>query len=178
MAIFDIPVARWVRPQCYDSLKKQDSNDALNVWLKQIALQHQDKGISSTFVAVPSSEQIIERYQNLGYEDVGPASILGFYALASAFVFLDDLPPELAIRYPCQVPVTRLSRLEIRSDMPGHGLGRLLLADVLNRAQSAAQSVGSAGTFVDAKDDMSPQFYHSFEFQLCGTSAAKLYLSM
>ena len=41
-------------------------------------------------------------------------------------------------------------RLAIRSDMQGQGLGRLLLADALNRAQSAAQSVGSAGIFVDA----------------------------
>lgn len=152
--------------------------DALNAWLRHIALQHQDKGISRTFVAVPSSDQIIERYQNLGYEDVGHASILGFYALASAFVFLDDLPPELAKRYPRQVPVTRLGRLAIRSDMQGQGLGRLLLADALNRAQSAAQSVGSAGIFVDAKDDMSSRFYQSFGFQLCGDQPLKLYLAM
>jgi ribosomal protein S18 acetylase RimI-like enzyme len=152
--------------------------DALNAWLKQIALQHQDKGISRTFVAVPSSEQIIERYQSLGYEDVGPANILGFYALASAFVFLDDLPSELAKRYPRQVPVTRLGRLAIRSDMQGQGLGRLLLADALNRAQTAAQSVGSAGIFVDAKDDMSSRFYQGFGFQICRDQPNKLYLSM
>ena len=152
--------------------------DVLNAWLKHIALQHQEKGISRTFVAVPSSDLITERYQNLGYEDVGPASILGFYALASALVFLDDLPPELAKRYPHQVPVTRLGRLAIRSDMQGQGLGRLLLADALNRAQSAAQSVGSAGIFVDAKDYRSSRFYQGFGFQVCGDQPLKLYLAM
>jgi hypothetical protein len=38
------------------------------------------------------------------------------------------------------------------------------LADALNRAQTAAQSVGSAGIFVDAKDDMSSRFYQDFGF--------------
>lgn len=107
---------------------------ALNAWLKQTALQHQNKGISRTFIAVPSDDHAVEQYQNLGYEDVGPTNIFGFYALASAFVFLNDLPPELAGRYPRQVPVTRLGRLAVRSDMQGQGLGRLLLADALKGA--------------------------------------------
>jgi len=68
---------------------------------------------------VPSDDQVVHQYQSLGYEDVDLSSILGFYALTSAFVFFDDLPPELAKRYPRQIPVTRLGRLAIRSDMQG-----------------------------------------------------------
>jgi GNAT superfamily N-acetyltransferase len=149
---------------------------ALNNWLRQTALQHQNKGISRTFVAVPFDVQVIQQYHALGYGDVGVVSILGFYALTSAFVFFDDLPPEFAKRYPRQIPVTRLGRLAIRSDMQSQGLGRLLLTDAVNRALSAAQAVGSAGIFVDAKDQKSSGFYQSFGFKPCSDQPLKLYL--
>jgi GNAT superfamily N-acetyltransferase len=152
--------------------------EALNNWLRQTALQHQTKGISRTFVAVPADNYVIEQFQSLGYHDVELTSILGFYALASAFVFIDDIPSELAKRYPRQIPVTRLGRLAIRSDMHGQGLGKLLLADAVNRAKSAAQAVGSAGLFVDAKDDTSSRFYQSFGFRVCDDQPLKLYLPM
>ncbi len=152
--------------------------EALNTWLKQTALQHQNKGISRTFVAIPSDEQMLKQYQCLGYNDVESQSILGFYSLASAFVLLNDLPTEFSNRYPRQIPVTRLGRLAIRSDMQGQGLGKLLLADALNRAQSAAQAVGSAGLFVDAKDDKSVQFYQRFGFIVCSDQPLKLFLPM
>jgi hypothetical protein len=34
--------------------------------------------------------------------------------------------------------------------MQNQGLGKLLLADAINRAKSAAEAVGRAGLFVDA----------------------------
>jgi predicted GNAT family N-acyltransferase len=151
---------------------------ALNSWLKQTALQHQKKGFSRTFVAIPADEHAIKQYQNLGYEDVGATSILGFYALASAFVFLDELPLEIAKHYPRQTPVTRLGRLAVRSDMQGQGLGRLLLADAINRVHFAAQAVGSAGIFVDAKDEKIAHFYQEFGFRLCANQPLKLYLPL
>lgn len=150
--------------------------DVLNVWLKQTALQHQSKGISRTFVAVPHDNRAVDAYRSEGYEGIGPASILGFYALASAFVLIEQLPPEWAKRSPHQIPVTRLGRLAARVDMHGQGLGRLLLADAVNRARSAAQAVGSAGIFVDAKDDVASRFYQSFGFRPCGDPPPKLYL--
>jgi hypothetical protein len=84
--------------------------------LKQTALQHQTKGISGTFVAVTADQDVIAEFQASGYE-ISPISILGLYALASAVVLMDDLPIELAKRYPRQLPVTRLGRLAIRADM-------------------------------------------------------------
>lgn len=147
----------------------------LNDWLNQTALQHQNKGISRTFIAVPANNEAIEQYQSLGY-NIAETTILGFYALASAFVLLDEIPAEFAKRYPRQIPVTRLGRLAIRSDMQGQGLGRLLLADALNRAQSAAQAVGSAGVFVDAKNDIAVNFYQSFGFKACTGEPLKLFL--
>ena len=149
---------------------------ALNAWLAQTAWQHQGKGISRTFVAVPADAQAAGAYQHLGYDHIGQASILGFYALSSAFVLLEDLPSELAKRYPNQIPVTRLGRLAILASMQGQGLGKLLLADAINRARSAAQAVGSAGIFVDAKDPTSAAFYRRFGFSACPNQPLKLYM--
>lgn len=150
--------------------------EALNFWLKQTALQHPAKGISRTFIAVPVDGSVVDQFQALGYGDIGLDTILDFYALASAFVFLHDLPPHLTKRYPRQVPVTRLGRLAVRSDLQGQGLGKLLLADAVNRATSVAREVGSAGLFVDAKDEVSARFYQSFGFSACHDHLLKLYL--
>lgn len=149
---------------------------ALNAWLAQTAWQHQGKGISRTFVAVPADAQAAGEYQHLGYGPIGQASILGFYALSSAFVLLEDLPSELAKRYPNQIPVTRLGRLAIMASMQGQGLGKLLLADAVSRARSAAQTVGSAGIFVDAKDMDGAGFYRRFGFRPCANKPLGLYL--
>lgn len=152
--------------------------EALSAWLKQTALQHQSKGISRTVVAVPQDETSVESYRQLGYEEIGTASILGYYALASALVLIDELPSKLAKRYPRQIPVTRLGRLAIRLEFQGQGLGRILLADAINRARSATQVVGSAGIFVDAKNDAAARFYQRYGFHLCLDQPLKLFLPM
>ena len=151
---------------------------ALNAWLKQTALQHQTKGISRTFVAVPGDDASLDAYRQAGFDDVGTGSILGFYALTSAFVLIEDLPPQLAKRYPRQIPVTRLGRLAVHADMQSQGLGRLLLADAVGRARNAANSVGSAAIFVDAKDESAARFYLNFGFKRNVDQPFKLYLPM
>lgn len=150
----------------------------LNDWLKQTALQHQGKGISRTFVAVPHDKSAVGTFRQAGYEGIEATSIIGFYALASAFVLIEELPQELAKRYPRQIPVTRLGRLATRVDMQRQGFGSLLLVDAINRARAAAQAVGSAGIFVDAKNDEAARFYQGFGFRPCGNQPLKLYLPM
>lgn len=151
---------------------------ALNAWLKQTALQHQDKGISRTFVAVPTDQNAVQACAQSGYQDVNEASIFGYYALASAFVTFEQLPEAVAKRYPRQIPVTRLGRLAVRTDMQAQGLGELLLLDAIARARNAAQQVGSAGLFVDAKDDKAARFYQKYGFQPSGDQSLTLYLAL
>ncbi len=140
---------------------------ALNQWLKQTALQHHTKGISRTFVAVPADGQTDARH-----------AVLAFYALSAAFVVNEELPSPIARRYPRQIPVSRLGRLAVGSAIQGMGLGRLLLVDAILRARAAAQSVGSAGIFVDAKDENIAAFYRKFGFTNCADSPLKLFLPM
>ena len=149
--------------------------EALNAWLRQTALQHQGKGVSRIFVAVPADVAVAQQWASSGHA-VEANCILGFYALASAFVLTADLPAGQARRYPRQIPVTRLGRLAARSDMQGQGLGRLMLADAVHRARMAAQSVGSAGLFVDAKNAAAARFYGHYGFVPAADQPLKLYL--
>lgn len=152
--------------------------EALDLWLRNTALQHQAKGISRTFVAVPASPEEGDLYRAAGYGDIGETGILGYYALASAFVLAEDLAPEFAKRYPRQIPMTRLGRLAVRTNLQGQGMGRLLLADAVTRSRNAALSVGSAGMFVDAKDGGAAKFYARYGFTACKEQPLKLYLPM
>jgi GNAT superfamily N-acetyltransferase len=151
--------------------------EALDVWLRQVASQHQDRGISRTFVAVPADAAAAQAWEPSGLR-VTTHSILGFYALTSAFVLTGDLPAKQAKRYPRQIPVTRLGRLAIRRDMQGQGLGQLLLVDAINRARAAAQVVGSTGLFVDAKNQTVARFYAQYGFIPAADQPLKLFLPL
>ncbi|XBS70074.1 GNAT family N-acetyltransferase [Acerihabitans sp. KWT182] len=152
--------------------------EPLNVWLKQTAMQHQNRGISRTVVTVPQDRDAVETYSTGGYPVSGITDILGFYALASALVLLDELPQRLAKRFPRQIPVTRLGRLAVRSDVQGQGLGKLLLIDAINKARNAALVVGSAGIMVDAKDDAAACFYQTYGFIPCGLQPRMLFMPL
>jgi GNAT superfamily N-acetyltransferase len=119
-----------------------------------------------------------KRNRAIDYDDIVETSILGYYALAAAFILTDELSLELGKRYPRQIPVTRLGRLAVRRDLQGQGLGRLLLADAVTRSRNAALSVGSAGIFVDAMNDAAAHFYRQYGFIPCRGQSLKLYLPM
>jgi GNAT superfamily N-acetyltransferase len=122
----------------------------LDVWLRQTAQQHQNKGISKTFVAVT---------------DDAPSRILGFYALTVCEVVAQDLPEDLATKLPRRVPGIRLGRLAVDRSMQGRRLGELLLVDAIKRAKLVLEHVGVHALFVDAKDDQAAAFYRKYGFR-------------
>ena len=88
----------------------------------------------------------------------------GYYTLASASVWLADLPESLVKklpRYP-SVPAVRMGRLAVDQAFKGEGLGAALLADALRRAVTA--EIAAYAFVVDAKDKKSARFYahHGF----------------
>ena len=78
----------------------------LNDWLRQVARQHQDKGLSKTFVAVREEE---------------PARICGYYALTLAELENRHLPDAWRKKLPRRIPGVRLGRLAV--DRQYHGRG-------------------------------------------------------
>lgn len=126
-------------------------NAALNSFLKTMARQASSKDLSRTFVLIDEKE---------------PATILGFFSLASCQVDILDVPMGKQKKYPPQhgLPAVRLARLAISVKVQGSGLGAALLAEVVHRTALVAESVGIIGLFVDAKDNTARRFYEKFGF--------------
>jgi GNAT superfamily N-acetyltransferase len=121
----------------------------LNDWLRQIARQHQQKGLSKTFVAVPDDE---------------PDRICGYYALTLAELENRHLPLAWRKKLPRRIPGVRLGRLAVARALQGKGLGELLLVDALTRARRIHVEAGGIGLFVDALDEQAAGFYRRFGF--------------
>jgi len=121
----------------------------LNNWLRQVARQHQDKGLSKTFVAT---------------QDAEPAFICGFYALTLAEIDHRFLPDAYQKKLPQRIPGVRLGRLAVDLRYQKKGLGELLLVDAVYRARRIHQDAGVVGLFVDAIDDDASGFYRHYGF--------------
>ena len=134
----------------------------LNDWLRQVARQHQDKGLSKTFVAVLEE---------------APTRICGYYALTLAELENRHLPEAWRKKLPRRIPGVRLGRLAVDRQHQGKGLGELLLVDALTRAQRIYTEAGGIGLFVDALDGQAAGYYLNFGFDASPDNPLLLFLS-
>lgn len=134
----------------------------LNDWLRQVARQHQDKGLSKTFVAI---------------RDEAPDLICGYYALTLAELENRHLPKAWQKKLPRRIPGVRLGRLAVDRQYQGKGLGELLLVDALVRAQRIYIEAGGIGLFVDAIDEHAAGYYQRFGFVASPDNPLLLFLS-
>lgn len=121
----------------------------LNDWLARVARQHQEKGLSRTYVAV---------------NQASPAIILGYYALTLADIDSAELPATARKKFPRRIPGIRLGRLAISLACQGKRLGELLLVDAMERARRVSVEAGGVGLFIDAIDEHAAGFYRRFGF--------------
>ena len=136
-------------------------SEPLDAWLRQVAQQHQIRGISKTYVAV---------------EVDAPERILGYYALTVCEVLSEELPSGLARRLPRRVPGVRLGRLAVDRSLQGQGIGELLLMNAIERCQLVLEHVGVHALFVDAKDDRAASFYAKYGFRPLPSDPLRLVL--
>ena len=135
-------------------------NDDLNRWFYQVARQHKDRGVSSTFVAV---------------SDNTSAEVLGFYAITVAELMNVDLPEQYRKRLPERVPVFRLGRLAVSVRHKGQRVGESLLFDAIDRITRISQEVGGAGIVVNAKPS-AIDFYKQYGFEQMADHPLNLFL--
>jgi ribosomal protein S18 acetylase RimI-like enzyme len=138
----------------------------LNDWLRQVARQHQDKGLSKTFAAVRADAREAE-----------PARICGYYALTLAELENRHLPEAWHKKLPRRIPGVRLGRLAVDRQYQGTGLGELLLVDALTRSQRIVTEAGGIGLFVDALDEQAAGYYRRFGFEASPDNPLLLFLS-
>ena len=136
--------------------------EALDDWLRQVARQHQDKGLSKTFVAIREDE---------------PPRICAYYALTLAELENRHLPAAWRKKLPRRIPGVRLGRLAVDRQYQGKGLGELLLIDALTRARRIYAEAGGIGLFVDALDERAAGYYRCFGFEAAPDNPLLLFLS-
>ena len=146
----------------HDRLGFDCGRQELNDWLRQVARQHQDKGLSKTFVAIREDE---------------PARICGYYALTLAELENRHLPETWRKKLPRRIPGVRVGRLAVDRQYQEKGLGELLLIDALTRARRIYAEAGGIGLFVDALDEQAAGYYRRFGFKIAPDNPLLLFLS-
>ena len=126
-------------------------SEPLNRFLKQVARQHNERGVARTFVMVEEDAQ-------------APKAILGFFSLSAFEVTGAALPAAVAKKLPRDIPAARLGRLAVAKHMQGQRIGTVLLFAALKKVARTADSIGIAALFVDAKDTDAARFYERFHF--------------
>jgi len=133
----------------------------LNDWLRQVARQHQDRGLSKTFVAIGEEQ---------------PQLICGFYALTLAELENRNLPEVWRKKFPRRIPGVRLGRLAVDLRYQGKGLGDLLVVDALARTRKIYAEAGGIGLFVDAIDEPTAGYYLRLGFKTSPDNPLMLFL--
>ena len=125
-------------------------SEPLNLFLKQTARQHADRGISRTFVLVE--------------EEAAPKPIPGFFSLNICQLKSETLSVAEARRLPRDVSGIRLGRLAVAKAQQRQGLGKMLLVAAMGKFLEIFNTAGGIGLFVDAKDAAARRYYEQFGF--------------
>jgi ribosomal protein S18 acetylase RimI-like enzyme len=138
-------------------------SEPLNLFLKQTARQHAERGISRTFVLVDE-------------DAAAPKPIIGFFALNLCQLKSETLAPERAKKLPREVSGVRLGRLARAKEFKGQGIGEILLIAAMAKFIEIFNIAGGIGLFVDAKDQKATAFYEKFGFVSLASNEFELFL--
>ncbi len=106
-------------------------SEPLNLFLKQTARQHAERGISRTFVLIDA-------------EAVEPKPILGFFSLNICQIKSESLTPVEAKKLPRDVAGIRLGRLAVAKMSQRQGIGKILLVAAMEKfMEISTRRVGS-----------------------------------
>ena len=138
-------------------------SEPLNLFLKQTARQHAERGISRTFVLVD--------------EDAGaPKPILGFFSLNICQIKSETLTPGEVKKLPRDVSGVRLGRLAVAKACQRQGIGKALLVAAMGKFMEIFNTAGGIGLFVDAKDQDAKRYYEQFGFVPMPSNEFELFL--
>jgi ribosomal protein S18 acetylase RimI-like enzyme len=138
-------------------------SEALNQYLQTAARQHTEKGVSRTFISTDSED---------------PKIIIAFFTLAICEIYANKLPPNLAKKYPLQVPGVKLARLAVDKKSQRQGIGEILVFETIKRAYIISENVGIIGLFVDAKDELASNYYQQFGFTSLADNPLEMFLPL
>jgi GNAT superfamily N-acetyltransferase len=120
----------------------------LDEWLQNRALNNIQSGASRTYVVCQKDSQ----------------QVLGYYALCMGQILGQEVTGSMRRNMPKYIPAVILGRLAIDQTWQGNGLGRLLMADVVQRSLRASSEVAARLIIVHAISMNAEAFYlhHGF----------------
>ena len=140
-------------------------SEPLNLFLKQTARQHAERGISRTFVLVDE-----------GASD--PKPIVGFFSMNLCQIKSESLSPPEAKKLPRDVSGIRLGRLAVAKAYQRQGIGKILLVAAMGKFIEIFNAAGGIGLFVDAKDQEARRYYEQFGFVALPSNELELFLPL
>jgi ribosomal protein S18 acetylase RimI-like enzyme len=138
-------------------------SEPLNLFLKQTARQHAERGISRTFVLVDEAA-------------AAPKPIVGFFSLNLCQIKSETLTPPEARKLPRDVAGVRLGRLAVAKAYQRQGIGKTLLVAAMEKFIEIFNTAGGIGLFVDAKDQDAKRYYEQFGFVSMPSNELELFL--
>lgn len=146
----------------FDRSEFSCGKESLDTWLKQYAGQSERRDTTRTFLAVePASDRVV-----------------GYYATTAIEL---NLNPEAAAfgvgrrRYP--MPAVLIARLAVDRGGQGHGVGKSLLVDALQRIAEVSGAVGFEVVVVDAIDADASTFYRRYGFHAFADDELRLFMT-
>jgi GNAT superfamily N-acetyltransferase len=134
---------------------------ALNLYLRNYALQNQKKGMVRNYVTTRVDSKVVVAYYSLVYGAIDQKRLPG------------KLKKGLG-KY--DIPVMLLARLAVDHRQQGKTLGKALLKDAILRTIQAAEIAGLKVLLVHAKDEAAADFYRKYGFEPVVDDPMKLFL--
>ena len=138
-------------------------SEPLNLFLKQTAHQHAERGISRTFVLVDEAA-------------APPKPILGYFSLNLCQLKSESLAPGEAKKLPRDVSGVRLGRLAVAKGCQRQGIGKILLIAAMGKFIEIFNTAGGIGLFVAAKDQAAKRYSEQFGFVPMPSNELELFL--
>lgn len=157
------PLSQLTAEQLATKIMFDCGQPALNNYLINTAKQQDTKNITRSFCAIKDDR------------------IIGYYSLSNATVDINNLPPTITKRYKLpkhDMPVVRLCRLAIDSQLQRQGIGEKLLVHALEKVLSVAQLSGCVGMVVDAKDQVAAIYYQGYGFEPAPDNSLLLFMPL
>jgi predicted N-acetyltransferase YhbS len=120
-------------------------NETLNDWLKNRALENQDRFSFTRVVCIKNK-------------------VIAYYTLVYGSVNRDELTRKHQKNAPDRIPVMILGRLAVDQQWKGKGIAKHLLKEAMIKTLEASTIAATRGLLVHAIDDNASTFYKHFGF--------------